>query len=113
MLSLRHKTGSCHKATSSSNPFTATKPDISLVFNQVHLVLMNALQLWKASERISGCFVGFSDETFHTWSFETATQQRLGKPKHKRKLRGGLCTRSHGVQGVSAVSRLKKGKDQV
>lgn len=68
MLSFRHKTGSCHKTTSSSNPFTATKLDISLVFNQVQLVLTNALQLWKVSERISSCFAGVSDETFHMWN---------------------------------------------
>lgn len=118
MLSFRHKTGSCHKTTSSANPFTATKLDISLVFSQVQLVLMNALQLWKVSERISSCFVGISDETFHVWSIETPTQQRLGKPKHKRKVHWGLCThtqdprcvgcfKAQGGQGSGLAKRAK------
>jgi len=93
MLSFRCKTGSCHKTTSSSNPyfrldnypFTASKLNISLVFIQVHLVQTNALQLWEISERISGCFVGTSEETFCMWSSETVTQQTRGDGEPQKK----------------------------
>lgn len=87
LLSFRCRTASCHKTTYCSNPyfrldnypFIASKLNISLVFNQVNLVQMNALQLWEISERMSGCFVRISAETFCVWSSEMVTQQRLGK----------------------------------
>lgn len=48
------------------------------------------------------------------WSFETVTQQRLGKKnKHKRTVHEELRPCSHMMQSVSAISRYREGKDQV